>query len=46
MVRVEWSSSKITNSYRLGFQGNVDLRCVEETAGTYYYREHLPLVGQ
>ncbi|KAK7471427.1 hypothetical protein BaRGS_00035915 [Batillaria attramentaria] len=44
IVRVQWPHGK-TNSYRLGFQGNVDLMCVEEEAGTYYYRDHLPVVN-
>ncbi|KAL8578225.1 hypothetical protein ACOMHN_040986 [Nucella lapillus] len=43
MVRVEWPHG-ITNSYRLGLNGCVDIECVEETAGTYYYRDHLPLL--
>jgi E3 ubiquitin-protein ligase mind-bomb len=45
IVRVQWSSEK-SNSYRLGFQGNVDLMCVEEEAGTYYYRDHLPVLSK
>lgn len=43
LVRVEWPSG-VTNSYRLGLQGSVDIQCVEETGGTFYYRDHLPLV--
>ena len=45
IVRVQWPGGK-TNSYRLGFQGNVDLMCVEEEAGTYYYRDHLPVLSE
>jgi hypothetical protein len=45
LIRVQWSDSGVTNSYRLGFEGQVDLLCLEETSGTYYYREHLPVVG-
>ena len=43
-VRVEWPGG-VTNSYRLGFHGNVDLLCVEEEVGPFYYRDHLPLLG-
>ena len=45
IVRVQWPHGK-TNSYRLGFKGNVDLMCVEEEAGTYYYRDHLPVLSE
>ena len=45
IVRVQWPGGK-TNSYRLGFQGIVDLICVEEEAGTYYYRDHLPVLSE
>ena len=45
LVRVQWSSGKV-NSYRLGFHGNVDLKCVEEDVGPFYYRDHLPLLGE
>ena len=45
LVRVQWSSGK-GNSYRLGFHGNVDLKCVEEEVGPFYYRDHLPLLGE
>ncbi|XP_076451717.1 uncharacterized protein LOC143287544 isoform X2 [Babylonia areolata] len=41
LVRVQWRGGKI-NSYRLGFRGNVDLTCVEEDVGPFYYRDHLP----
>ncbi|KAL8591676.1 hypothetical protein ACOMHN_056792 [Nucella lapillus] len=45
IIRVQWPHGK-TNSYRLGFRGNVDLLCVEEEAGTYYYRDHLPVLSK
>ncbi|KAK7093215.1 E3 ubiquitin-protein ligase MIB2-like [Littorina saxatilis] len=44
LVRVQWGQGGVSNSYRVGLGGNVDLQCVEETAGIYYYRDHLPLV--
>ncbi|KAK7093226.1 hypothetical protein V1264_007016 [Littorina saxatilis] len=41
LLHVEWPSGDV-NSYRVGFHGNVDLRCVEEEEGPWYYRDHLP----
>ncbi|KAK7093204.1 serine-rich adhesin for platelets-like [Littorina saxatilis] len=41
LLHVEWPSGDV-NSYRVGFHGNVDLRCVEEEEGPCYYRDHLP----
>ncbi|KAK7473302.1 hypothetical protein BaRGS_00035434 [Batillaria attramentaria] len=43
LVNVQWSSG-LCNSYRLGFQGRVDLKFVEEEVGPFYYRDHLPVV--
>ncbi|KAK7473301.1 hypothetical protein BaRGS_00035433, partial [Batillaria attramentaria] len=40
LVIVDWSNGT-SNYYRLGFQGQVDLTCVEEEVGPYYYRDHL-----
>ena len=45
LVRVQWPNG-VSNTYRLGFHGNVDLRCVEEEVGPFYYRDHLPLLGR
>ena len=45
LVRVQWSGG-VSNSYRLGFQGTVDLTCLEEEVGPFYYRDHLPLLGE
>ena len=45
LVRVQWPNG-VSNTYRLGFHGNVDLRCVEEEVGPFYYRDHLPLLGK
>ena len=44
-MRVQWPNG-VSNSYRLGFHGNVDLTCVEEEVGPFYYRDHLPLLGE
>ncbi|XP_025102247.1 E3 ubiquitin-protein ligase MIB1-like isoform X2 [Pomacea canaliculata] len=43
LIRVRWPNG-VVNSYRLGFQGKVDLLCVEEETGPFYYRDHLPLL--
>ncbi|XP_025080930.1 E3 ubiquitin-protein ligase MIB1-like [Pomacea canaliculata] len=43
LVRVAWPNG-VVNSYRLGLQGQVDLTCVEEEVGPFYYRDHLQLV--
>lgn len=44
LIRVEWLSKGVANSYRLGYQGHVDIRCTEEEVGPFYYRDHLPLL--
>ncbi|XP_069101873.1 E3 ubiquitin-protein ligase MIB2-like [Argopecten irradians] len=43
-VKVKWPHGE-ANVYRVGSQGKVDVKCVEEAAGFYYYREHLPIAG-
>ena len=45
LVRVQWPGG-VANSYRLGLDGKVDLKCVEEGVGPFYYRDHLPLLGE
>ena len=45
LVRVQWAHG-FANSYRFGFHGFVDLACVEEEVGPFYYRDHLPLLGK
>lgn len=45
MVRVKWPNG-CSNSYRLGIEGRVDLKSVEVTSGTFFYRDHLPVVGK
>ena len=44
-VLVEWPHG-VAISYRLGLHGNVDIMCVEEEVGPFYYRDHLPLLGK
>ncbi|XP_076451719.1 E3 ubiquitin-protein ligase MIB2-like isoform X2 [Babylonia areolata] len=43
MVHVRWANGE-TFSYRLGKGGKVDVTCVEEEVGPFYYRDHLPLL--
>ncbi|XP_021360864.1 E3 ubiquitin-protein ligase MIB2-like [Mizuhopecten yessoensis] len=43
-VKVKWPNDE-SNVYRVGSQGKVDVKCVEEAQGFYYYREHLPVAG-
>ncbi|KAK7093788.1 E3 ubiquitin-protein ligase MIB2-like isoform X1 [Littorina saxatilis] len=42
-VSVQWPNG-VTKSYRLGLHGNVDLKCVDEEVGPFFYRDHLPLL--
>jgi E3 ubiquitin-protein ligase mind-bomb len=32
--------------YRLGHKGKVDLKYVQDAVGGYYYRDHLPILGE
>ncbi|RNA27483.1 E3 ubiquitin- ligase MIB1 [Brachionus plicatilis] len=43
-VFVNWESGN-KNLYRLGFEGMSDLKCVSDAKGGYYYRDHLPVLG-
>lgn len=45
VANVSWSSGS-TNVYRLGHKGNVDLKYVLPASGGYYYRDHMPVLGQ
>lgn len=44
VASVTWADGT-TNVYRVGHKGKVDLRCVGEAAGGFYYKEHLPKLG-
>uniref|UniRef100_U3FYT6 E3 ubiquitin-protein ligase MIB2 n=1 Tax=Micrurus fulvius TaxID=8637 RepID=U3FYT6_MICFL len=35
-----------TNVYRIGHKGKVDLKCITEASGGFYYKEHLPKLGK
>lgn len=43
-IRVCWDTGVI-NSYRVGFNGKVDLKCIETAAGFEFYPDHLPFLG-
>ena len=45
VVNVAWQSG-ITNVYRLGHKGKVDMRCIEPASNGSYYRKHLPVLGE
>ncbi|KAK3088128.1 hypothetical protein FSP39_015105 [Pinctada imbricata] len=45
-VRVRWDKTGEANVYRVGCKGKVDLKCVSEGSGTYYYKDHLPVLGK
>lgn len=32
--------------YRIGYEGKVDLKYVEDAPDGYYYRDHLPITGE
>jgi E3 ubiquitin-protein ligase mind-bomb len=44
MVNVRWSRDR-KNVYRLAYEGHVDITCLEEEVGGFYYRDHLPVLG-
>lgn len=45
VANVSWDSGS-TNVYRLGHKGNVDLKYLAPAAGGYYYKDHMPVLGQ
>ncbi|KAJ6646480.1 E3 ubiquitin-protein ligase MIB2 [Pseudolycoriella hygida] len=45
VANVSWVSGS-TNVYRLGHKGNVDLKYIQPAGGGYYYRDHMPVLGQ
>ncbi|GCB72199.1 hypothetical protein scyTo_0009056, partial [Scyliorhinus torazame] len=42
---VTWSNGT-TNVYRMGHKGKVDLKYITDSAGGYYYKDHLPKLGE
>ncbi|KAG2459186.1 E3 ubiquitin-protein ligase MIB2 isoform X1 [Polypterus senegalus] len=45
VASVTWSNGT-TNVYRMGHKGKVDLKYISDVAGGYYYKEHLPKLGE
>ncbi|XP_022526499.2 E3 ubiquitin-protein ligase MIB2 isoform X3 [Astyanax mexicanus] len=45
VASVTWSNGT-TNVYRMGHKGKVDLKYVSDGQGGYYYKEHLPKLGE
>ncbi|KAM4872488.1 E3 ubiquitin-protein ligase MIB2 isoform 4-T5 [Thomomys bottae] len=45
VASVTWADGT-TNVYRVGHKGKVDLKCVGEAPGGFYYKEHLPRLGK
>ncbi|KAG8505495.1 E3 ubiquitin-protein ligase MIB2, partial [Galemys pyrenaicus] len=45
VASVTWADGT-TNVYRVGHKGKVDLKCVGEAAGGFYYKGHLPRLGK
>ncbi|XP_069040058.1 E3 ubiquitin-protein ligase MIB2 isoform X2 [Lepisosteus oculatus] len=45
VASVTWSNGT-TNVYRMGHKGKVDLKYVSDVAGGYYYKDHLPKLGE
>ncbi|KAI8738721.1 E3 ubiquitin-protein ligase MIB1 [Biomphalaria glabrata] len=42
---VLWANGK-GFTYRLGHNGNVDLKCIKAASGGFYYKSHLPVLGK
>lgn len=45
VANVSWATGS-TNVYRLGHKGNVDLRYLQAASGGFYYRDHMPILGE
>lgn len=43
---IAWSANDNTNLYRIGWEGKMDLKYVQEAVEGYYYRDHLPILGK
>ena len=42
---MQWESSNVSNVYRVGHKGKVDLKCDTPGDGGEYYPDHLPMSG-
>ncbi|XP_033102784.1 E3 ubiquitin-protein ligase MIB2-like isoform X3 [Anneissia japonica] len=45
VANVTWSAGT-TNVYRIGHKGKVDLKYIQDGPGGYYYKDHLPRLGE
>ncbi|KAK6477532.1 E3 ubiquitin-protein ligase MIB2 isoform X1 [Huso huso] len=45
VASVTWTNGT-TNVYRMGHKGKVDLKYISDIAGGYYYKDHLPKLGE
>lgn len=45
VANVSWVTGS-TNVYRLGHKGNVDLKYIVPAGAGYYYKDHMPVLGQ
>ncbi|KAM6977226.1 E3 ubiquitin-protein ligase MIB2 [Aplochiton taeniatus] len=45
VASVTWTNGT-TNVYRMGHKGKVDLKYVSDVQGGYYYKDHLPKLGE
>ncbi|XP_070207241.1 E3 ubiquitin-protein ligase MIB2-like isoform X2 [Littorina saxatilis] len=45
VAHVTWCSGS-TNVYRVGHKGKVDLKYITASSGGFYYRDHLPVLGE
>jgi E3 ubiquitin-protein ligase mind-bomb len=43
---VQWATTGCTNVYRVGHKGKVDLKYIQESNGGFYYKDHLPVLGE
>ncbi len=46
VASVTWSSTGLSNVYRAGHKGKVDIECVQAATHGPYYPDHLPVLGK
>ena len=44
VANVTWATG-LTNVYRVGHKGKVDLKYTKDASGGFYYKDHLPKLG-
>jgi E3 ubiquitin-protein ligase mind-bomb len=45
VASVTWVKTGVTNVYRVGHKGKVDIRCVKAVSWGQCYVDHLPILG-